>query len=102
MFRLIRQSSSVTGKASSFTNQDTVKRSCNMINFLLCHAYGAFRRDLLSSVNAILLPHGMMRLSKEELLKIILYGHEQLSLDSNSKILMENCKVTLPIQFQTF
>ena len=55
--------------------------------FLLCHAYDAFRRDLLSSVNAILLPHGIIRLSNEELLKIILYGHEQLSLDSNAKIL---------------
>ena len=55
--------------------------------FLLCHTYDADRRDLLSSVNAILLPHGLISLSNEELLKIILYGHEQLPFDSNAKIL---------------
>ena len=56
--------------------------------FILCHAYDVFRRDRLSSVNAILLPHGIIRLSNEELLKVILYGHEQLSVDSNTKILI--------------
>ena len=54
---------------------------------LLCHTYAADRLDLLNSVNAILLPHGMINLSNEELLKIILYGHEQLPFDSNAKIL---------------
>ena len=55
--------------------------------FLLCHTYDANRRDLLNRVNAILLPHGLINPSNEELLKIILYGHEQLSFDSNAKIL---------------
>ena len=41
--------------------------------------YDANRLDLLNSVNAILLPHGLMiNLSNEELLKVILYGHDQL------------------------
>ena len=55
--------------------------------FLLCHAYDVFRNDLLNSVNAILLPSGIKCPSNEELLKVILYGHEQLSFDSNAKIL---------------
>ena len=55
--------------------------------FLLYDTYAADRRDLLSSVNPILLPHGLINLSNEELLKIILYGHEQLPFDSNAKIL---------------
>ena len=53
--------------------------------FLLCHAYDVFRNDLLNSVNAILLPSGIKCPSNEELLKVILYGHEQLSFDSNSQ-----------------
>ena len=56
-------------------------------HFLLCHTYAADRLDLLNSVNAILLLHGMINLSNEDLLKIILYGHEQLPFDSNAKIL---------------
>ena len=55
--------------------------------FLLCHVYDVFRNDLLNSVNAILLPYGIICPSNEELLKVILYGHEQLSFDSNEKIL---------------
>ena len=55
--------------------------------FLLCHTYAADRLDLLNSVNAILLLHGMINLSNEKLLKIILYGNEQLPFDSNAKIL---------------
>ena len=55
--------------------------------FLLCHAYDVFRHDLLSSVNAIVLPYDIICLSNEELLKVILYGHEQLCFDSNAKIL---------------
>ena len=35
----------------------------------------------------ILLPHGLVNLSNEELLKIILCGHEQLSFNSNAEIL---------------
>ena len=45
--------------------------------FLLCHAYDVFRHALLSSVNVILLPYGIICPSNEELLKVILYGHEQ-------------------------
>ena len=55
--------------------------------FLLCHTYGANICYLFNRVNAILLPYGLINLSNEELLKIILYGHEQLSFDSNAKIL---------------
>ena len=48
-------------------------------HFLLCHACDVFRRDLLNSVNAIFLSHGIIHLSNEELLKFILYGHEPLT-----------------------
>ena len=44
--------------------------------------------DLLNSVNAILLCHGVIRLSNEELLKIIRYGHEQLCFDSNASAIL--------------
>ena len=50
------------------------------------------RCDLLNSVNAILLPHGLINLSNEDLLKIIIYGHEELPLESNSKILAARLK----------
>ena len=59
---------------------------------LLCHAYDTDRRDLLSSVNAILRPHGLVNLSNENLLQIILYGHEKLPLDSNTKIIEATLK----------
>ena len=55
--------------------------------FLLCHMYDDIRRDLLNGVNAILLPHGMGNLSKDELVNILLYGHESLSFEMNAKIL---------------
>ena len=55
--------------------------------FLLCHTYDADRLDLLNSVNAILLSHELINLSNEELLRIILYGHEHLIFDANAKIL---------------
>ena len=66
----------------------------------LCHAYDVFRCDLLSSVNAILLPHGIICLSNEELLKVILYGHDQLSFDLNAKNTQSNTGI-YP-HFQTF
>ena len=47
--------------------------------FLLCHMYDDIRCDLFNGVNAILLPHGMGNLSKDELVNILLYGHESLS-----------------------
>ena len=59
---------------------------------LLCHAYDEVRRDLLNSVDAILRPHGLTNLSNEILLQILLYGHEKLSLDSNTKILEATLK----------
>ena len=46
-------------------------------HFLLCHNYNLDRCGLLNSVNAILMPHGLMNLSNEDFLKIILYGHEE-------------------------
>ena len=65
--------------------------------FLLCHNYNVDRCDLLNSVNAILLPRGLINLSNEYLLKIILYGHEpnqnQIEpLESKSKILAATLK----------
>lgn len=54
--------------------------------FLLFRAYDIIRHDLLSSVNAILLPNGIC-LSNEDLLKVILYSHEQSSFDSNAEVL---------------
>ena len=56
--------------------------------FLLCHTYDVNRLDLLNSVSAILSPQVLINLSSDTLLKIILYGHEQLSFDSNGKILI--------------
>ena len=49
--------------------------------------YDDIRRDLLNGANALLLPHGMGHLSKDELVNILLYGHETLSLEINAKIL---------------
>ncbi len=54
---------------------------------LLCHTYNESRINFLSSVNAISLPHGFINLSNDELLKRIIYGHEQLPFDSSAKIL---------------
>ena len=59
---------------------------------LLCHEYDDIRRDLLSSVDAVLRPHGLANLSNKTLLQIILYGHEELSSESNSKILEATLK----------
>ena len=55
--------------------------------FLLFHAYDVFRHDLLSSVNAIFMPYGIICPSNEELPNVILYGREQLSFASNARIL---------------
>ena len=55
---------------------------------LLCHAYDSIRCDLLDSVNAILQPNGLSNLSLQEMLKVLLYGHERLSTDANKKILL--------------
>ena len=54
---------------------------------LLCHAYDEARRDLLNSVNAILQTYGLTNLTNKNLLQIILYGHEKLSLVENTEIL---------------
>ena len=54
---------------------------------LLWHTYDTNRLDILSGVNAIFLRRGLINLSNKELLKIILYGYEQIPFDSNAKIL---------------
>ena len=59
---------------------------------LLCQEYDDIRRDLLSSVDAILRPHELANPSNKTLLQIILYGHEELSSESNSKILEATLK----------
>ena len=50
---------------------------------LHCHSYDAYRRDLLGSVSSTLQPYGFPNLSNAPLLKMILYGDERLSVDSN-------------------
>ena len=55
--------------------------------FQLSHTYDAKRHDLLNSVCAMLLSCYLKKFSNEELLKIILYGHENLLSDSNAKSL---------------
>ena len=59
---------------------------------LLCHAYDEETLDLLSSVNAILRHHELINLTNENLLQILLYGHEKLSYDLNTKILEATLK----------
>ena len=59
---------------------------------LLCHAYNEDRQDLLNSVNVILRPHGLTNLTNENLLQILLYGHEKLSFVLNTKILEATLK----------
>ena len=57
-------------------------------HFLLhCHSYDAYRTDLLDSVNSTLQPYDLPNLSNALMLKLILYGDERLSVDSNSEIL---------------
>ena len=55
--------------------------------FIFIGVYDEIRCDLLDGFNATLSPHGFMNLSNKELLNIILYGHEILSLELNAKIL---------------
>ena len=59
---------------------------------LLCRSYDELRSDLLNSVNAISLPRGFSSLSKEVLLKFILYGDERLTIDTNKKLLEATLK----------
>ena len=59
---------------------------------LLCHANDEDRRDLLNSLDSILRPHGLTNLSNQNLLQILLYGHEKLSFYLNSKILEATLK----------
>ena len=54
---------------------------------LLCHSYNGLKSYLLNSVNATLLPHGFSSLPNEVLLKLILYGDERLTIDTNKKLL---------------
>ena len=62
---------------------DTMTPLCPIIGveekghyFLLCYMYDDIRHRLLNGVNAILLPHVMGNLSNDELVNILLYGHE--------------------------
>ena len=54
---------------------------------LLCCAYNIHRCNLLDSVNTILSPPGLSNPPSNELLQIVLYGHEKLPFDSNTNIL---------------
>eukprot|EP00794_Sanderia_malayensis_P002002 gene2002-2277_t len=55
--------------------------------FLLCQSFEVDRRSLLNNVNRILLRHNLVNPSNKDLLRIILYGHEQLTFDANAKLL---------------
>ena len=60
---------------------------------LLCHSYVGLRYDLLTSVAAILQLHGLSSpSSNQELVKVILYGDERLSIDLNKKLLEATLK----------
>ena len=57
-------------------------------HFLLhCHSYHLQRNSLLSQVQATLLSCGLLNLSNEDLVSIILYGDERLPLESNKAII---------------
>ena len=57
-------------------------------HFLLhCHSYHLQRNSLLSRVQAILLSCGLLNLSNEELVLIILYADERLPFESNRAII---------------
>ena len=57
-------------------------------HFLLhCHSYHLQRNSLLSQVQANLLSCGLLNLSNEDLVSIILYGDERLPLESNKAII---------------
>ena len=57
-------------------------------HFLLhCHSYHLQRNSLLSRVQAILFSCGLLKLSNEELVSIILYGDERLPFESKRAII---------------
>ena len=63
---------------------------CCTEHFLLhCHSYDSYRTDLLDSVNSTLQPYDLPNLSNALMLKLILYGDERLSVDSNSESLKQ-------------
>ena len=66
-----------------------------MEHFLLhCHSYDPCRTDLLDSVNSTLQPYDLPNLSNALMLKLILYGDERLSVDSNFEILKATIRNT--------
>ena len=64
---------------------------------LHCHSYDACRTDLLHSVNSTLQSYNLPNLSNALMLKLILYGDERLSADSNP----ETFKATLRYIYTT-
>ena len=57
-------------------------------HFLLhCHSYRLQRNSRLRRVQAILVSYGLLNLSNEELVSIILYGDERLPVESNKAII---------------
>ena len=62
------------------------------------HSYDAYRRDLLDGVNSTLQPYDLPNLSNVLFLKIILYGDERLSVDSNSEIVKSTLRCIYPTQ----
>ena len=50
-------------------------------------SYHLQRNSLLSCVQATLLSYGLLNLSNEELVSIILYGYERLPIESNKAII---------------
>ena len=74
---------------------DTLNQMCpindgveDMEHFLLhCHFYHLQTNSCLSRVQAILLSCGLLNLSNEELVSMILYGDERLPVESNKAII---------------
>ena len=68
-------------------------------HFLLhCHSYDACRTDLLDSLSSTLQPYDLPNLSNALILKLIPYGDERLSVDSNSEILKATLRYTYATQ----
>ena len=54
-----------------------------------CHSYHGYKRDLPGSINSTLQPYDSPNLSNALLFKMIPYGDERLSVDSNSESLKQ-------------
>lgn len=80
--------------------QDTPSNICLCVNgpettrhFLLdCFRHSGPRRVLLESINQILRPHSLSDANGDNLVDILLYGHDNLSWNENNAIIKANIK----------